>query len=234
MEDAKPLIEGIILNMNKPAGWSSFDVVKKIRNISRIKKTGHAGTLDPFATGVLLVALGAATKKISSMMDLEKEYVGEIELGIDTDTLDITGKVTEELPTKHISAAEVANVCAKFIGEIDQVPPKYSAIQINGVRAYHLARNGEKVDLKPRKVKIFEFEVLSFENPFLKVRVRCSKGTYIRALARDIGKMLGTGGYLKTLERTRIGSYRIEDSLSISDFEKMVKNQQPGPLFKLV
>jgi len=214
------------LNINKPAGWSSFDVVKKIRNISHIKKVGHAGTLDPFATGVLLVALGGATKKITSMMDLEKEYLGEIELGKSTDTLDITGQVIETWPTRHICAEEVNRVCQQFVGEIEQVPPQYSAIQINGVRAYHLARSGENVALTPRKVTIYSLDILTFENPFIKIRVRCSKGTYIRALARDIGKMLGTGGYLKSLVRTRIGGYQIENSISVLDFEKLFKIQQ--------
>lgn len=226
MDISTTFAEGSFLNINKPAGWSSFDVVKKIRGISHIKKVGHAGTLDPFATGVLLIALGGATKKITSMMELEKEYLGEIELGISTDTLDVTGQVIEKLPTSHISVEDVHRVCQHFVGEIEQIPPKYSAIQINGVRAYHLARSGENVELTARKVTIYAFDILNFENPFIKIRVRCSKGTYIRAIARDIGEMLGTGGYLKSLVRTRIGAFKIEDSISVLDFEKLYKIQQ--------
>lgn len=226
MDYLKNIEDGVLLNFYKPAGWTSFDVVKKVRNISRIKKVGHAGTLDPFATGVLLVALGRATKQISTIMELDKEYVGEVELGVRTDTLDVTGKIIEELPTKHVSATEITNISRQFVGEIEQIPPKYSAIQINGVRAYQLARKGKKVELKPRKIKIFSFEILSFENPLIKIKVACSKGTYIRAIARDIGKILGTGAYLKSLVRTRIGSYRVEDAISMQDFVEMMKIQQ--------
>jgi len=216
-------IEQGILNINKPEDWTSYDVVRKIKKLTRIQKVGHAGTLDPFATGVLLLALEKATKQISALMDLEKEYIGRIELGVVTDSLDVTGKVLQTYPTYKLTPTAIEKTCKAFIGEIEQVPPAYSAVKINGVRAYQLARAGKAVPLKPRRIKILELAILDIQIPFVTIKVVCSKGTYIRALARDIGEKLNTGGYLKSLVRTRIGQYRIEDALTIEQIERMAR-----------
>jgi tRNA pseudouridine55 synthase len=211
--------QGAVLNIDKPAGWTSFDVVKKIRNLTRVKKVGHAGTLDPFATGVLIVCTGPATKKINSLVDTSKEYVGEIHLGIETDTMDPTGRVTAENEISEIPGREkIIAVLEEFTGTITQIPPMYSALKVKGKRLYKYAREGKTVERKPREVTIFEMELLSYEFPFLRIRVVCSKGTYIRVLADDIGRKLGTGGYLRKLRRTRVGDYRIEESLNLAEF----------------
>ena len=215
-------LESVILNINKPRDWTSFDVVKKIRNLTRIKKVGHAGTLDPFATGVLLVALGRGTRKISSLMDLEKEYIGTIELGIATDTCDVTGKIIQQKSTVEVTPTAVREVLAEFTGEIEQIPPAFSALKVNGVRAYKLARQGVEVRLKARRVRIHSLELIECDIPLITIKVCCSKGTYIRALARDIGIRLKTGASLKELVRSRIGNFRIDDALTIEDFERMV------------
>jgi tRNA pseudouridine55 synthase len=213
---------GEILNINKPEGWTSFDVVKKVRRLLRVKKVGHAGTLDPFATGVLLVCTGRATKRVSKLMGLEKEYVGVVELGKTTDTLDVTGSIVEEREVPAVTLDEVRQVAGEFVGRISQVPPAYSALKVNGRRMYKLARKGEAVALPPRTVEIYAVDVLDLNLPELTIRVRCGKGTYIRALARDIGERLGTVAYLRTLQRTAIGPYRIEDALRIEDLEEAV------------
>lgn len=213
---------GEILNINKPKDWTSFDVVKKIRKIIGVKKVGHSGSLDPFATGVLLVCTGRATKRTHELMELPKEYIGEILLGISTDTLDETGKIVEQRPVGSLSLEDVIRACEKFRGEIDQIPPMYSALKINGVRLYKLARKGQNIELNPRRVTIHSIEVLAYDLPKLKIKVACSKGTYIRALARDIGNDLGCGAHLKTLCRTKIGDYSISDAWSVRDFHDSI------------
>jgi tRNA pseudouridine55 synthase len=216
--------EGEILNINKPQGWTSFDVIKKIRSICKIKKLGHAGTLDPFATGVLIICIGKATKKINELTALDKEYIGEIELGISTDTLDVTGKVLSKKEIPKILKEEFEEICKKFIGEIEQIPPMYSAKRINGKRLYNLARKGIVVERKTKKVTIYNIKVVDFNLPIIKLKVSCSKGTYVRTLADDIGNTIGCGAYLKSLVRTKAGQFKIEDSLNIENFEKMVRN----------
>lgn len=216
---------GEIININKPEGWTSFDVVKKIRNITRVRKVGHAGTLDPFAVGVLLICTGKATKKVAELMGLEKEYLATIELGKTTDTHDITGAVVTQTESKIFELSELERVCNSFIGEIDQTPPMYSAVKIKGQRLYKMARRGESVERKPRKVMIRNIEIIEYQHPFLTVKVRCSRGTYIRALADDMGKKLNCGGCLNALTRTRIGSYKIENAYSMANFEHLVKNR---------
>lgn len=210
--------EGEILNINKPEGWTSFDVVKKVRNQIKPAKVGHAGTLDPFATGVLLVCTGKATKRVQELMELQKEYVATVELGKTTDTFDVTGTVLSEADPAGITMDDVRRVQARFEGQIEQVPPMYSAVKVNGERLYNLARRGEEVPRKARKVYIYKLDLLDFAVPYLQFKIVCSKGTYIRALADEMGKELGTGAYLKTLCRTRIGPYRLEDAYSLSDF----------------
>jgi len=209
---------GQIININKPAGWTSFDVVRRIRQAIKVKKVGHAGTLDPFATGVLLVCTGKATKRVNELMHLEKEYRADIELGKTTDTYDCTGKVTSHHTTEAVTESRIRDVCQEFVGEIEQVPPMYSAIKQNGTRLYELARRGVTVERAPRRVCIYELNILKIDLPIVSIEVVCSKGTYIRALANDIGGKLDCGGYLGSLCRTRIGSYKVEDAETITSF----------------
>ncbi|RMD94751.1 MAG: tRNA pseudouridine(55) synthase TruB [Calditrichaeota bacterium] len=212
---------GLAINLNKPPGWTSFQVVKAVRRLVKTK-VGHAGTLDPFATGVLIVCTGNATKQINLFMDYEKEYLATLELGKITDTYDCTGVVLEEKKPPEVKLDQLQNVCEKFEGEINQVPPMYSAVKIRGTRLYKLARKGIIVEREPRKVRIKKIEIVSYDHPLVTLRVICSKGTYIRSLAHDIGKELGYGAHLKSLIRTRIGPYHIDNSLSIKEFEQAI------------
>lgn len=209
---------GHILPFNKPEDWTSFDVVNKLRNMTRVKKVGHAGTLDPFATGLLLICFGKATKQVEGLMNLEKEYVGTVALGVETDSHDVTGKVVKDGGERDFTAEEIAGALSSFTGEIEQIPPMFSAIRHKGKRLYELARQGEVVERKAKAVTIYELHMLSLKDGELELKIRCSRGTYIRALARDIGRALGTFGYLKSLVRTRIGKYTLEDSYSIQTF----------------
>ena len=215
---------GEILNINKPVGWTSFDVVKKIRGQLNIKKVGHAGTLDPFATGVLLICTGRATKKVEDLMNLKKEYIARIEFGKTTDSYDLTGTIVSERSADNLELENINQVIKQFHGEIYQTPPMYSAVKVNGERLYKLARRGEVVERKPRKIRIYQTDVIDFRNPFLKLRIVCSRGTYIRALANDMGEILGCGGYLTSLTRTRVGDYKLEDSFEIKDLIREIKH----------
>ena len=216
--------KGEILNINKPIGWTSFDVVKKVRNHIRVK-VGHAGTLDPFAAGVLLLCTGRATKQVPRLMALEKEYVAQLELGVVTDTLDPTGQVVVRRQVPQLNATQIEQICQGFTGEIEQVPPMFSAVKVNGRRLYELARKGKTIERQPRKVTIYELELLDLESPFLTVRVVCSKGTYIRSLASDLGEALGCGAYVKALTRTRIGPYRLEEAWTVEGFIREISKQ---------
>lgn len=211
---------GEVLNIDKPLGMTSFGVVERIRRWTGCRKVGHAGTLDPLATGVLLVCTGRATKRVSEFMDLEKEYEGVVELGKVTDTDDTEGKIVEEHPVPDFSKEDIESSLNSFRGTIDQIPPMYSALKKNGQRLYKLARRGKEVPRQPRSVTIHEITLLNWMCPELSIRVRCSRGTYIRALARDIGNKLGAGGYLKTLRRTRIGQFRVADSYTLETFRR--------------
>ncbi len=212
------LSQGAIYNLDKPEGWTSFDVVNKLRGVSRIKKVGHAGTLDPFATGVLLICFASATKQVESLMTLEKEYEGTFVLGVDTDSHDVTGKIIEQREVPSLSREQIEAALQKYRGDIMQTPPMFSALKKEGRRLYDLARAGESIEVEPRPVKIYEIELLNVNLPEIALRVACSRGTYIRALARDLGNDFGCGAFLKTLRRTRIGSHRIENSLSVPQF----------------
>ncbi|MHB9056114.1 MAG: tRNA pseudouridine(55) synthase TruB [Paludibacteraceae bacterium] len=220
MED---FVAGEILYVNKPLNWTSFDVVNKIRwkisNTLHIKKlkVGHAGTLDPLATGVMIVCTGKATKKIEDFQYQTKEYVATLELGATTPSFDLEHPVNERFPVEHITREMIDNALSSFKGEIWQVPPVYSAVKVGGKRAYNYAREGHDIELKPKLLVIDEIEVLELSLPVLKIRVVCSKGTYIRALARDIGEALQSGAYLTALERTRIGEVLLEDCWKIDD-----------------
>ncbi|MEA1986696.1 MAG: tRNA pseudouridine(55) synthase TruB [Candidatus Marinimicrobia bacterium] len=205
----------------KPEDWTSFDVVKKMRNISRIKKVGHAGTLDPFATGLLILGFGKDTKKLDGYKILKKEYIVDIELGISTDTMDRTGKVImqkKDIPEYSIS--EIQSVVDSFIGKIQQIPPMYSAKKINGKRLYKYAREGVEIERKANEINIYSIDILSYSENILKLKVECSSGTYIRVLANDIGEKLGCGGHAKELIRSKIGEYSVDECFHIDDFQK--------------
>lgn len=212
------LAQGMICNLDKPEGWTSFDVVNKLRGASRIKKVGHAGTLDPFATGVLLLCFASATKQVESLMTLEKEYEGTILLGVDTDSHDVAGAIVKEREVPHLSRETIVAALQKYRGEIMQTPPMISALKKGGRRLYDMARAGENIELEPRAVTIHAIELLNVNLPELAVRVTCSRGTYIRALARDLGNDFGCGAYLKALRRTRVGEYRSTQSLTVAQF----------------
>lgn len=218
--------QGEVLAFDKPLRWTSFDLVAKVRyNLCRKLgkkklKVGHSGTLDPLATGVVIVCTGKKTKLIESLQYDVKEYVATMQLGATTPSYDMEKEVDATYPTEHITRALVDETIPQFLGEQWQVPPMFSAVQINGKRAYELARKGQEVELKPKLLKIDEIEVLSFDEKtmLLTIRVVCSKGTYIRALARDIGERLRSGAYLTALRRTRVGDTRVEDCLTIERF----------------
>lgn len=221
-------IEGEILYIDKPLHWSSFDAVKRVRGmlVRRLKlkkiKVGHAGTLDPLATGVMIVCTGKATKRIDELQAHVKEYIATIALGATTPSFDLETEIDATFPTKHITRELVDEVLSQFIGEIQQVPPAFSACKVDGKRAYKMARKGHEVELKPKLLVIDEIELLEYSPKSITIRVVCSKGTYIRALARDIGKALNSGGHLTALRRTRVGDVRIDQCLSVDDAVKML------------
>jgi len=222
-------LEGAVLFIDKPLNWTSFDVVNKIRKSLRQQlgirkiKVGHAGTLDPLATGLVIICTGGATKKISQYQDLEKVYRARITLGATTPSFDLETAVDHLYSWEHITGPMVEKAMEGFTGEQDQLPPLYSAKSVEGKRAYESARKGETLELKPHRINISRLDLLEFEPPHLSVCVECSKGTYIRALARDLGKALGSGAHLTGLRRTRIGPYHVEDSISLENFLNKLK-----------
>lgn len=220
-------LEGKAILIDKPLHWTSFDVVRKMRNLLQIKKIGHAGTLDPLATGLLIVCTGKFTKKINEYMAQEKEYTGHITLGAVTPTYDLESEPQDFKDVFDIDEDLIKNTTLQFIGEIDQYPPVYSAIKKDGVALYELARRGEEVDLKARKIFIKSFDVVRIEMPVIEFKVTCSTGTYIRSLAHDFGKALACGGYLSSLRRTAIGDFRVADAVSMEGFESslLMKNE---------
>ena len=224
--------EGEALYFNKPLGWTSFKVVGHARyhicRSMKVKKlkVGHAGTLDPLATGVMIVCTGKATKRIEEFQYHTKEYVATIQLGATTPSYDLEHEIAATYRTEHITRELVEETLKTFIGEIQQVPPAFSACMVNGKRAYDLARKGEEVELKPKLLVIDEIELLECNLPEIKIRVVCSKGTYIRALARDIGEALNSGAHLTALERTRVGDVRLEDCLDPMDFKEWIDAQE--------
>lgn len=212
--------EGGFLLINKPLRWTSFDVVKKLRNISRIKKIGHAGTLDPLATGMLIVCYGKYTKKIEGIQSQQKAYTGTFVIGKTTPSFDLETEVDETYPTEHITPAFLEEKINLFRGDIKQVPPQHSAVKVNGKRAYQHARKGEIVELKIRDAHISKYEIDATNFPEISFEIHCSKGTYIRSLARDLGKALGSGAYMSSLVRTRIGDYAVENAVEIEDIKE--------------
>ncbi len=224
---------GEILYIDKPLHWTSFDVVNKVRGalcrslgVKKLK-VGHAGTLDPLATGVMIVCTGKATKRIDELQSGVKEYIATLELGATTPSFDLEHEIDAHYPTEHITQQLVDEVLTKFRGEIWQVPPVYSAVKIDGKRAYDYARKAQEVALKPKLLVIDALEVLHFELPVLRIRVVCSKGTYIRALARDIGVALGSGAHLTALRRTRVGTATVVDCW---DIDKLIEKIKGTPI----
>lgn len=225
-------IEGEILYFNKPLTWTSFNVVAKIRcHITRklkVKKmkVGHAGTLDPLATGVMIICTGKATKRIEEFQYQTKEYIATIMLGATTPSYDLEKEIDATYPTEHITREMVEEKLKGFTGRIEQVPPAFSACKVNGKRAYDLARAGKEVEIKPKILVIDEIELLECKLPEIKIRVVCSKGTYIRALARDIGLALGSGAHLTGLIRTRIGEITLDRCMEVDDFAQWLEEQE--------
>lgn len=223
--------EGEIIYIDKPLKWTSFAVVNKLRyHISRkmgVKKikVGHAGTLDPLATGVMIICTGKATKRIEEFQYHTKEYIATLQLGATTPSFDLEKEIDATYPTEHITREMVEEVLKKFIGTIEQVPPVFSACKVDGKRAYDLARKGNEVELKAKTLVIDDIELLECNLPEIKIRVVCSKGTYIRALARDIGQALDSGAHLTGLIRTRVGDVKLEDCMKIEDFEQWLDKQ---------
>ena len=215
--------DGQVLLINKPLHWTSFDAVRKIRKLVQIKKVGHAGTLDPLATGLLIICTGKFTKKINEFMSQEKEYTGTITLGATTPTYDLESAPENFKSYENISNEMILHAAKHFIGEIMQVPPAHSAIKVEGKRVYELARRGIAVKLEPRKLFIKEFTITQVELPQVHFKVVCSTGTYIRSLAFDFGEFLGCGAYLSNLCRTRIGQYKLDDAFTIEAFEQKIK-----------
>lgn len=222
--------KGELILIDKPYTWTSFDVVKSVkgqaRRITGIKriKVGHAGTLDPLATGLLLICTGKKTKEIEGFQAQEKEYTGTIYLGATTPCFDLEQEVDKRFDISEITEEQVRNTTSQFLGEIEQIPPIFSAIKIDGKRAYEYARNNEEVKIKSKKISIYEFELTRIELPEIDFRIRCSKGTYIRSIARDFGLALNNGAYLTALRRTKIGDYSVEDAMTPAEFKELVRD----------
>jgi tRNA pseudouridine55 synthase len=226
----KDYMAGEILLINKDLTWTSFDVVNKARTMIRHKlnvkkvKIGHAGTLDPLASGLLILCTGPFTKRIDEFQDLEKEYTGTFYIGKTTPCYDLEKEPDTDYPTDHITSEMITNAAASFVGFQEQYPPIYSAVKLDGKPLYKYARKGHEVEIKAKQITIHEFELTRIEMPEIDFRIVCSKGTYIRALARDFGEALGSGAYLSKLCRTRIGQYRLEDAITLKMLEEDIKN----------
>lgn len=223
-------LKGTVLLIDKPVNWSSFDVVKKIRNLLRQKlgvkkiKVGHAGTLDPLATGLMILCTGKATRDIESYQNMPKEYEATFKLGQTTPSFDLETKVDREYSTEHIKSELIMKTIQDLTGESEQVPPIFSAKRLGGKRAYEYARQGREMEMEPVKITIHEMELLEFKGTDLRLRILCSKGTYIRALARDFGEALSSGAYLADLRRTAIGHFLVKHALVPAKFEEMLNN----------
>ena len=230
METLDAYQEGRVLLIDKPLNWTSFQVVNKIRwlikqqfNIKKIK-VGHAGTLDPLATGLLILCTGKFTKKIETYQAQVKEYTGTITLGATTPSYDLESEIDEKFDISGISEADILKNTQQFLGKIQQQPPIFSALKQNGKRLYEYAREGSKIEIPSRAVTITEFEITKIELPCIEFRIVCGKGTYIRSLAHDFGRSLNNGAHLSSLRRTKIGEFRVEDAISVLEFEKFIKS----------
>lgn len=223
---------GTLLLVNKPLGWTSFDVVNKIRykikhrlGVKKIK-VGHAGTLDPMASGLLIICTGKSTKKLHELQGLTKEYTGTLTLGGTTPSYDMETEIEHIFPTDHITLELLEQARQQFIGELDQIPPMFSAIKVDGQPLYKMAREGKKIEVKPRPVHISNFELSNIDLPNIDFKVNCSKGTYIRSLVHDFGKALRSGAYLSVLCRTKIGHFHLEDSWQLEDLVALIENSE--------
>ncbi len=225
-----PIIEkynlGETILIDKSLDWTSFDVVKKIRNTIKCKKVGHAGTLDPLATGLLILCTGKNTKKINDYQNYPKEYIGTFVLGKTTPSHDLETEINFEKSTKDINEKDIHSLASSFLGIQDQLPPKFSAVKINGKRAYSLARKNEKITLKKKEIEIFKFDITTIKMPEVNFVIKCSKGTYIRSIARDFGKKIGSGAYLSKLRRTKIGTFNVSDALNINEMIKIINKEK--------
>jgi len=219
--------EGYILSIDKPYTWTSTDVVRKVKTLLRNKagfkkiKVGHAGTLDPLATGLLIVCIGKFTKKIEDIQKGEKEYIAEVHFGATTPSFDLETEVDKSYPWEHINKDAIQLTLPEFIGDLEQIPPLFSAKMIDGKRAYEYARSGQAPEMKPSNITIYNMELIEYTPPVAKVKINCSKGTYIRSLARDLGLALQSGAYLSSLRRTASGDYNVEKALTIDELETM-------------
>lgn len=209
---------GEVLLIDKPLHWTSFDVVKKLRYQLKVKKIGHAGTLDPLATGLLILCTGKMTKSIEQYQAQEKEYEGTLVLGKTTPSIDLETEFDSEVSIDHITPGKVEEIKTQFLGELDQIPPMHSAVKVKGQRVYKSARQGKTIELKPRKIIIHSLEFTSIQLPEVHFKVECSKGTYIRSLVRDVGSALGAGAYLQGLRRTRIGNFHVNQAYTLEKF----------------
>ncbi len=221
---------GEVILADKPAGWSSFKVVHKIRKASGEKKVGHAGTLDPLATGLLILCTGKKTKEIDKYQAYDKTYTGTILLGKSSPSMDLETEITSALPVEGFTENDIYSVRNLFIGNIMQMPPMYSAIKYKGKSLYKLARKGKSVERKPREITVSKFEILGIDLPEIHFEITCSKGTYIRVLANDFGEKLGCGGLLSSLRRTRIGSFSVEDAVNVDEFVKNLTAFRNNPV----
>ncbi|MFK7845505.1 MAG: tRNA pseudouridine(55) synthase TruB [Rhodothermales bacterium] len=221
--------DATVVPVDKPKGWSSFAVVKKVRWLTKVKKVGHAGTLDPMATGLLICLVGkAATKQMESFMHLPKKYEGVIRLGEKTPSYDAETEITDRVDVDHLTDEEIRTACDTFVGEIAQLPPMYSALKVGGERLYKKARRGEVIELQPRQVTITSFEISPRNDRDVSFSISCSKGTYIRSIAHDLGAYLGVGGHLVALRRTAIGPYSIDTAWPIDKFEEALLHRREG------
>jgi tRNA pseudouridine55 synthase len=220
--------EGCVLSIDKPYAWTSADVIRKIKTLLRNKagikkiKIGHAGTLDPLATGVLIVCIGKTTKNIENIQKGEKEYIADICFGATTPSFDLETEINNRYPFEHISADAIKAVLPSFLGRQEQIPPLFSAKLIDGKRAYEYARTGETPEMKSSTIEIYNLELIDYTSPIAKIKINCSKGTYVRSLARDLGLALGSGGYLGKLRRTASGEYNVKNALTINEVEEII------------
>jgi tRNA pseudouridine55 synthase len=214
--------KGEVLLFDKPLRWTSFDLVRKVRGMCRIKKVGHAGTLDPLATGLMIICTGKFTKQIDNYQGMEKEYTGSFRLGVTTSSYDLEQPVNATFPVNHILEEHILNAAKFFTGGITQFPPPHSAVKIDGKRAYEMARKGQEFEMKSREVTISVFEITNIKMPIVEFRVVCSKGTYIRSLVNDFGKHLNSGACLESLVRTAIGSFKLENAMNLDQFRELL------------
>lgn len=224
-EEPSPIQQGEMLLVDKPAGWTSFDVANKVRHLFGVRKVGHAGTLDPGATGLLILCTGARTREISSYAGLEKEYEGTLVLGARTASFDAETPVLETRPLEGVTETQIRAAAGEFVGAITQVPPMWSAVKVGGKRLYAYARKGQTVERVPREVTIHSLEVRQVRMPEVEFTVVCSKGTYVRALVEDLGLRLGCGAHLLRLRRTRIGPYRVTDACTIDELVRQRRDR---------